>query len=172
MLAGEADTEGSVAVLASASGAPEAFVLGRPIAASLSLSHSHGVAVAALGPAGSRVGVDLEAVEDRSAGFLVDWFTPSEQAFVAASRNGEEALAATLVWSAKESVLKALREGLRVPPKEVEVAPGRGPADGDFRPFSARGPGSDEWEGWWRAEGGFVYSFVSKPSGGPPRLIE
>ncbi len=57
------------------------------------------------------------------AGFLGDWFTPAEQAFVAGAGAGEAALAATLVWSAKESVMKALREGLRIPPKAVEVAP-------------------------------------------------
>jgi 4'-phosphopantetheinyl transferase len=134
----------------------------------LSLTHSHGVAVAALGPAGSRVGVDLERIEERPAAFFGDWFTAAEQAFVSAAGPAGAALAATLVWSAKETVTKALREGLRIPAKAVEVAPERGSGDGTWRPFQARGPGAEAWRGWWRAEGGFVLSAVADPPSGPP----
>jgi len=172
VLAGEAETENGVAIVASASGAPEAFLPnGHPVGVSLSLTHSHGVAVAALGLAEIRLGVDLEAIEERPAAFLADWFTPAEQAFVAESDAGTAALAATLVWSAKESVMKALREGLRIPPKAVEVLPERGPADGSWRPFVARGPGDDAWRGWWRTDAGFVLCAVASPASGPPRPI-
>lgn len=171
VLSGVAVSEEDVAILASPSGAPEAFVLGHPAVAALSLTHSHGVAVAALGPAGTRIGVDLEAIEERATGFLGDWFTPVEQAFVAAAKEGERAVAATLVWSAKECVMKALREGLRIPPKAVEVAPERGSADGQWRPFRARGPGREAWSGWWRAEGGFVLGLVASPAAGTPEPI-
>ena len=171
VLAGEAARESDIAILASASGAPEAFVHGRPAGVSLSLTHSHGVAVAALGPADVRLGIDLEAIEERTPGFLGDWFTPSERAFVAKAEAGEAALAATLVWSAKESVMKALREGLRVPPKAVEISPERGPVDGDWHPFAARGPWEEGWRGWWRAETGFVLCAVASPASGPPRPI-
>jgi 4'-phosphopantetheinyl transferase len=173
VLSGTAGTEKDVAILAFHSGAPEAFVLGRPAEVSLSLTHSRGVAVAAIGPAGSRLGVDLEAIEERTPGFLGDWFTEAEQDFVAGAGAGagESALAATLVWSAKESVMKALREGLRIRPKAVEVAPERGPADGNWRPFAARGPGEEGWNGWWRAERGFVLCAVASPASGPPRPI-
>ncbi len=171
VLSGAAETEREIAILASASGAPDAFVLGRPADVSLSLTHSHGMAVAALGPSDVRVGVDLEAVEERTPGFLGDWFTEAEQVFVAGAGAGESALAATVVWSAKESVMKALREGLRIPPKAVEVSPERGPADGSWRPFAARGPGEEGWHGWWRAEAGFVLCAVASPASGPPRPI-
>jgi len=90
---------------------------------------------------------------------------------VAEAEAEEAGLAATLVWSAKESVMKALREGLRIPPKTVEVWPERGPADGAWRLFTARGPGQDEWRGWWRAEAGFVLCAVASPASGPPRPI-
>lgn len=169
VVAGLARSEEEASVLAAASGAPEAFVLGRPAAVVLSLTHSHGVAVAALGPAGARVGVDLERIEERAPSFAGDWFTEAEQEFVVAT--GASALAATLVWSAKESVMKAIREGLRIPAKEVEVTPERGPADGAWRPFEARGPGGDGWGGWWRAEGGFVLSAAADPPSGPPERI-
>lgn len=169
VVSGLAAREEDAAVLASASGAPEAFVLGRPAGVSLSLTHSHGVAVAALGPAGTLLGVDLERVETRPAAFLADWFTEAEQAFVAAHE--ARPLAATLVWSAKEAVMKALREGLRIPAKAVAVAPATGPADGAWRPFSARGPCEESWSGWWRAEDARVLSAVSDPRSGPPERI-
>jgi 4'-phosphopantetheinyl transferase len=171
VLSGAAGSEEEVAILASASGAPEAFVLGHLAGVALSLTHSHGIAVAALGPAGTRLGVDLEAIEERAPGFLGDWFTPAEQAYVAAAGEGERALAATLVWSAKECVMKALREGLRIPPKAVEVAPERGPADSQWRSLRARGPVREEWSGWWRAEAGFVLGLVASPDPGMPKPI-
>lgn len=169
--AGEADREADVSVLAAPSGAPEAFVLGRRAPVALSLTHSHGVAVAALAPSESLLGVDLERVEVRTAAFLADWFTEAEQAFVAAGEAGEPGLSATLVWSAKEAVMKALREGLRIPPKAIEVAPVAGPADGAWRPYEARGPGAEEWRGWWRAEAGFVLAAVARPASLPPQRI-
>ena len=168
---GLAPSAEEVSILASASGAPEAFVLGRPAGVALSLTHSHGVAVALLGPAGTRVGVDLERIEERTEGFLADWFTGAEQGFVAASPAEGRALAATLVWSAKEAVMKALREGLRIPPKAVEVTPERGAADGTWRAFEARGPGGEGWGGWWKVEEGNVLSAVGETPSGPPERI-
>ena len=67
--------------------------------------------------------------------------------------------------------MKALREGLRIPPRAVEVAPVRDPADGTWRPFTARGPGQNEWQGWWKAEAGFVLCAVASPASGPPLPI-
>ncbi len=67
--------------------------------------------------------------------------------------------------------MKALREGLRLPPKAVEVAPEVGPADGAFRRFEAHGPGGEPWYGWWRAEGGFVLALAASPDAGAPRRI-
>lgn len=168
VLAGEAEREAGVSIVASPSGAPLAFVGWKESPLALSLTHSHGVAVAAIGPPGSCVGVDLERIEERPLSFLGDWFTEAERGFAG---TGETDLAATLVWSAKEAVLKALREGLRIPAKAVEVTPVRGPADGAWRPFSARGPGAEEWAGWWRAEDGFVLSSVARPASGPPERI-
>lgn len=169
VLAGEAERESDVSILAAPSGAPEALVGWKESPLALSLTHSHGVAVAALGPAGARVGIDLERIEERPVSFLGDWFTEAEQAFVAAADSSP--LAATLVWSAKEAVMKALREGLRIPAKKVEVAPVPGPADGSFRPFAARGPDAESWSGWWRSLDGFVLAAVSDPPSGEPRRI-
>lgn len=163
--------EEEAVVLAAPSGAPEAHVGGRPAPFVLSITHSHGLAAAALAPDGVRLGLDLERIEARPSSFLEDWFTPSERAFVGASPAGEAALRATLVWSAKEAVMKALREGLRIAPRDVETAPAPGPADGLWRRFAARGPGSAEWSGWWRADEGFVLSGVADPPSDPPERI-
>ena len=127
--------------------------------------------MAALAPAAARLGVDLERVEPRPPSFLEDWYTEGERSFVAAAGDGRAALAATLVWSAKEAAMKALREGLRVPPKEVEVEAEAGPADGAWRALGARGPGPETWRGFWRAADGFVLVVVADPPSGPPETI-
>lgn len=158
-------------ILAAASGAPEVYVGGRAAPLVLSLTHSHGVAAAAIAPVGTRLGLDLERIEPRGGSFLEDWFTLSERAFVEAAPAREAALRTTLVWSAKESVMKALREGLRIAPRDVEAVPVSGPADGLWRPFGARGPCAAEWSGWWRAEESFVLSAVADPPSDPPERI-
>ena len=66
------------------SGAPEAFIAGRPRRmSSLSLSHSDGTAFCALAAAGASLGCDVEKVEPHSAAFLADYFTAEEQDLVA-----------------------------------------------------------------------------------------
>ena len=88
---------------------------------SLSLSHRDGVAMcAALAGAGA-LGCDLERVERRGAAFLDDFLTAAERAAVAAS---DPAALANLIWSAKESALKALRCGLGRDTWELEVTVG------------------------------------------------
>ena len=105
-------------VRAAPSGRPEAFLDGQPLRLSLSISHREGLALAAIDDAGGPLGADLEAVEPRSDAFVRDYFTRSEIAAVAA---GERNLLANLIWSAKESALKALGVGLTLDTREVEV---------------------------------------------------
>ena len=105
-------------IRAAASGRPEVLLDGQPLRLSLSLSHRQGMALAALDDAGSPLGVDLEAVEPRSDAFVRDYFTHKEIAAVAA---GERDLIANLIWSAKESALKALGVGLTMDTRAVEV---------------------------------------------------
>ena len=96
------------------SGAPEAFVAGLPAPVSISLSHRDGRAVCAIAKPGTAFGCDLEVVEPRSAAFLADYFTESEQRLMAAVQPLHRWLMAALMWSAKESALKALGIGLRL----------------------------------------------------------
>ncbi len=87
----------------------------------LSLSHSNGLAAAALFREGPfcGVGIDVEAIEERSAAWAEDYFTEDE---IAHARREEDTVAAlTEMWSVKEAVLKAFGTGLRFDLKDIRV---------------------------------------------------
>jgi 4'-phosphopantetheinyl transferase len=170
--AGAAGLGGEVpgwAVLAAPDGAPEAWIGERRAPCSLSISHRAGRAACAVGPPHLALGCDLELVEPRSDGFVDDFLTSREGAIVRAA--GDRALAANLVWSAKEAVLKARRTGLREDTRSVEVSvdglsapapvpPGRA---SDWSPFDAIDDRGGAWRGWWGVRDGLVLTVVSRP---------
>ena len=153
------------------SGAPLVFLHGRPAAVALSLSHSHGAGLCAVAPPGVEVGCDLETVEPRSPAFLADYFTGEERILVARTPAAMRDRVLTLLWSAKESALKALGCGLRQDTRSVNAAPaGFLPAHGeDWYRLSAAHIGGRTFHGWWRASRDFVYTVVAEPS--PHRLL-
>src|SRR5579863_5646226 len=95
------------------SGATVVFIEGVAADVSISLSHREGVAACVVGPSGAMFGCDLEAIEPRSEAFVADYLTLEEQATVRKSSSLHRARVVALIWSAKESALKALRVGLR-----------------------------------------------------------
>jgi 4'-phosphopantetheinyl transferase len=98
-----------------------AEALGRSDALSLSISHSGDHAFCALSLMEcARVGADIELISEKTPEFVEQYFTPAECAAVAAAPEGRQVMAATLIWSAKESALKALHLGLRVDTRLVE----------------------------------------------------
>src|SRR5271165_6257725 len=103
------------------SGAPEVFILDTPAPASISLSHRDGTALCAVAPSGVALGCDLELVEPRSDAFIADYFTAEEQALVARMSLEDRPRLLALLWSAKESALKALGAGLRLDTRSVVV---------------------------------------------------
>jgi 4'-phosphopantetheinyl transferase len=113
----------AISVEADPDGAPYLSVEGEGrLPASLSISHRGGRAVCALSPALSpAIGVDLEQVEPRSEAFVEGFFTPAEAARAWAILPERRDTLVTAIWSAKEAVLKALREGLRIDTRAVEV---------------------------------------------------
>ena len=139
-------------------GAPQAFCDGAPLAVALSISHSDGWASAAVQRGTGPLGCDLERIESRSSAFLEDYLTPGEQALVASAPESERALRATLVWSAKEAVMKALGEGLRLAPASVGVVPAIHPmSETGWRSFSVSAPPTAaELRGFWRVVGELV----------------
>lgn len=87
----------------------------------LSISHSEGLAVAAVGQGGP-VGVDLEGRVEASAGFAEEAFAPGElEGWQAVCGGSLEAL--TAAWAMKEAVLKVWGVGLRAPLQRVAVRP-------------------------------------------------
>ena len=112
-----------IEIRAAASGAPEAFFDNRPAAVTISLSHRAGIAACAVAISDVEMGCDLEMIEPRSAAFVADYFTLEEQELVARASAAERDPLTALLWSGKESALKALREGLRLDTRSVIVIP-------------------------------------------------
>ena len=105
------------------SGAPEVFFDNQPAAVTISLSHRSGIAACAVAISGVEIGCDLEIVEPRSDAFVADYFTIEEQALVARASAADRDRILALLWSGKESALKALRAGLRLDTRSVIVIP-------------------------------------------------
>jgi phosphopantetheine--protein transferase-like protein len=82
-------------------------------AASLSIAHSHGaaVALAVLDPE-ARVGIDLESLTHRRGDFETIAFSPDERSLLAALPRDLRREWALRMWCAKEAVGKALGRGL------------------------------------------------------------
>ena len=145
------------------SGAPYVLVDGAPAGVTVSLSDRAGRALCVVGT--GAVGCDLELVEPRSAGFVQDFLTAPERAYVAAAADPD--LAANLVWSAKESALKVLRTGLRRDTRSVEVTVHDG-RSADWQPLSVRTAEGSRLPGWWRREGHFLLTVVGEVAGPSP----
>ena len=81
--------------------------------------------------------------------------------------DGAADILTTAIWSGKEAVLKALREGLRIDTRRItcQFAAFTAPPQ-DWTPFTvivdeglaAQFPGA--WSGWWRVAGRFVLTMA------------
>jgi 4'-phosphopantetheinyl transferase len=155
----------AISIRAAADGAPEAFLDGAPLPLTVSLSHRAGRALAAVGDAGA-LGADLELVEPRSALLVADFFTAAEAAAVAACPPAGRDRAIALIWSAKESALKARRTGLREDPRRIRVeadaitAPADAGSEGAWRALRIAIEGGPELAGWWCDDAGFVLTIA------------
>ena len=160
------------------SGAPEVFLRGQPAAVAISLSHSCGTALCALAESGVRLGCDLEAVEPRSPAFVTDYFTGGEQELIACANAAERPQLVTLLWSAKESALKAIAEGLRLDTRDVAVnlserlATGFACDSAEWRPLEVHCKDGRLFQGWWRQAGGLMRTLVTSPAPSPPIRLE
>lgn len=152
-------------------GSPYACCAGAPVAGAFSISHRAelGLCVAVAPPLA--IGCDLELVETRAPVFEDDWFTSAERTLVAAAAAGDHDVVVTLIWSAKESALKALRSGLRRDTRTVVVdAIGDAPVDGwrSLHVSDALGTG---FAGWWRLDGRFMITVAGASMPVPPSRI-
>ena len=137
----------------------------------VSSSYRDGRAACAVAPGGTRLGCDLERIEPRSELFLQDCFVPSEIEMVLEVPVEQRPLLANLIWSAKESTLKALKTGLHPDARTVEVR---------LLDLSARDWGRLEviqsatgevFHGWWRRDEGWLLTVVSDPAPFHPRHL-
>ena len=168
----------NIEIRAAVSGAPEVFLYNQPADIAISLSHRAGTALCTVAPPGATFGCDLEMIESRSDAFIADYFTVAEKAIIYRTSVAERALVLALLWSGKESALKALRVGLRLETTCMCVSPFdswsqmSGACDpilpeatnpDGWRPLQVRYSAGQVFGGWWRAQKGLVRTLVSNP---------
>lgn len=152
------------------SGAPGVFLHHAPAPLAISLSHANGVAVCTVTAAGVAVGCDLESIEPRSETFIADYFVEQERALLSRSPADERPWLGTLIWSAKESALKALGEGLRLDTRSVKVRMDGAWAVGGWHPLTVAHEGGRTFAGWWRRDQHLVRTLVSDPASNAPAV--
>jgi 4'-phosphopantetheinyl transferase len=123
---------------------------------------------------GAAIGADVERIEPRAPAFVRDFFTPGEARRVWACSPARRDTMVTVLWSAKEAVLKALRHGLRVDTRSVEIYHVAGIEDdlaraeaGDLAPVPWHTldvrcalPGAGQLAAWWRPDGPYVLTLA------------
>jgi len=155
-----------IEIRAAPDGAPEAFGEDRPLSVSISISHREGLGLCTVTAPDISPGCDVERIEPRSDAFIRDYLNHPEQAVLRAAGARYRDLLANLYWSAKESALKVLREGLRQDPLQWAVVP-RGVGEGDpgvWNRLTVEGKGGRAFQGWWQRRGDDVLTFLSDPA--------
>lgn len=167
----------SIEIRPASSGAPEAFFQDKPAAARISLSHRAGIAACAVTRSTGVLGCDLEIIEPRSEAFVADYFAPEEQALMARSSPADRPRISALLWSAKESALKALREGLRLDTRSVVASLfvdsfDSGSSDlNRWNPLHIRCADGSVFRGWWQMTNSVVRTVVANPCPRSPILL-
>lgn len=165
-LARFAGDPGPWGIRADPDGAPRALLRGAPAPLVVSISHGGRRGAAAVAPGGTALGCDVEVIEERSAELVDQFFTERERARVAATGAGERATLVTLIWSVKESALKALRQGLRADTRSVDVEL-EAPAPDGLLVARAVVAGGPVLHGHARLLEGAVLTYVAEPPVGP-----
>ena len=167
-----ADLLATIQICPAASGHPEVLLHGSPADVTISISHRSGLAICALVANSVRLGCDLEIVEPHSAAFVADYFTPEEQELIERVATNDRWRLVAMLWSAKESALKALHEGLRRDTRSVVVKPATlscGEAWSSIEVHSIEG---ECFHGWWRERSGEVQTVVGDASFSPPIQLQ
>jgi 4'-phosphopantetheinyl transferase len=162
VLESEAASLTALEIRAAPDGAPEAYLKGAPAPVSLSISHTEGTGFCVVAPPDVEVGCDLELVRAHEPSFAEDYFAGSETAFLRQAPMQQRILLTSLIWSAKESALKSLREGLRRDTRSVivDIRPGQRPHE--WNPLAVRCTQTNHvFPGWWRFLRGFVLTIAS-----------
>jgi 4'-phosphopantetheinyl transferase len=161
----------AIEVASGPSGAPRILLSGSPLPIAISITHRDGVAACAVAEKAASLGCDLELPEERSYAFVADYFETEEQTLVAQMAPSFRYALVALIWSGKESALKALQTGLRLDTRSVAVRPGnavhRGLAaqsPGLWHGLDTICPGGIRFQGWWQFSGGWIRTVVAAPA--------
>lgn len=179
----------NIELRAAPTGVPEVFIANRPAEVTISLSHRASTAVCAIARAGIALGCDLEIIEPRSDGFVADYFTTEEQGLIMRCGAADRSRILAILWSGKESALKALHTGLRDDTRNVSVSPVDPATGGDqdrdtliqkssqslgpsiatnWRPLIVTHARGQLFHGWWQQMGSLVRTLVAAPPPAPP----
>jgi 4'-phosphopantetheinyl transferase len=182
----DSQTLTSIEIRPAPSGAPEAFLAAAPAPVTISLSHSRSRAVCAIARGKIELGCDLETIEPRDESFVQDYFTAEEQEWIQRAPAAARAALVTLLWSAKESALKALGTGLRADTRSLNISPTvqavdalaagfpvkQAPAERgveiDWQPLHVRSTAGQDFCGWWSCENDLIRTLVAAPRPGRP----
>ena len=162
-----------IEILAAPSGAPRVYLGHTSAGIAISISHSSGTAAVAVSESDLTFGCDLEKVEPRSAAFVDDYFTPEEQSFLIEAPFSDRTRLTNLIWSAKESTLKALEEGLRLDTRSVTITfdSRQLGSENGWYPLWARAEGGRFFNGWYQCSDDFVRTFVGTPQPEAPFML-
>jgi 4'-phosphopantetheinyl transferase len=151
------------------SGAPEVFVANKPGPVTVSISHRGGRAACAVAPSDIEMGCDLEFIEPHTDAFISDYFTLQEQALVTEAPATDRPRLLALLWSAKESALKALHKGLRLDTRSVVVRPVEDSFGlNGWSPLQVHYTDGQVFHGWGQQADGIVRTLVAAPPPHPP----
>ncbi len=157
-----------VSIRADESGMPRAFVADTSCGWNVSLSHSGEFGLCAIAEQCCVIGCDLEMIGRRGEEFVIDYFTAAERASVdRLDTAGERSRVVTVIWSAKESALKALGVGLRMDTRDVQVGldtvVARPTGEAIWHPMVVCAP-DRRFNGWWRVDADRVTTIVADPA--------
>ncbi len=162
-----------IEILPNRYGAPEAFLSGTRLPVTISLSHRAGTAICAIAPTEVRLGCDLELIEPHSPAFVTDYFTAEEQTLIAHLCEQEQPTIVTLLWSAKESALKALQQGLRLDTRSVSITDFSATWDvHGWRPLQVRHGEGQSFLGWWQSNDWVLRTLVADPPPDSPIILD
>lgn len=160
-IAVDPDLLASIEIYPAPSGAPQVFLGETPLEVAISISHRSGIAICAFAPGSVRLGCDLESIEPHSAGFVSDYFTPEEQNLIDSIASTDRWRLVAMLWSAKESALKAMQEGLRRDTRSVIVEPGNLSFGKHWTSLHVHSLEGDHFYGWWREAAGSVQTVIA-----------
>lgn len=183
-----------IEIIPATTGQPEVILHDQPATVTISISHRGGFALCAVALGAVELGCDLEMIEPRSDVFIADYFTESEQQLIAQTNSAERSLLVSLVWSAKESALKALHVGLRADTRSVEVkeldlqgnsyrttdalsteddlpSEPSNISGTNWHALQIQSAGGTDFRGWWQHSNNIVRTIVGAPPPAPPARL-